>query len=204
LIIGRGGGSIEDLWCFNEEIVARAIFASKIPIISAVGHESDTTIADFVADIRAPTPTAAAEMAVPNAIEIRNQLIHNEVRLNKTILNQIEYLENILNRVKENHIITNPIKLYEPKAERLDIFWERLDNATKNIIKISENNLNSLNENLILLNPLETIKRGYSIVKNQKTDKIISSVKDLDIGDKINIELKDGYIQTKVDNIEEK
>jgi len=204
LIVGRGGGSIEDLWCFNEEIVARAIFNSKIPIISAVGHESDITIADFVADKRAPTPTAAAELAVPNVIEIRNQLINNEIRLNKTILNQIKYLDDILNRVKENHIIVNPIKLYEIKSEKLDMLWERLNNAIKNYIKISENNLNSLNGKLILLNPLGTIERGYSIVKNIKDDKIISSVKSLNIGDEINIELKDGYIGTKVDDIKEK
>jgi len=196
LIVGRGGGSIEDLWCFNEEIVARAIFNSKIPIISAVGHESDITIADFVADKRAPTPTAAAELAVPNVIEIRNQLINNEIRLNKTILNQIEYSEDILNRIKENHIIVNPIKLYEIKSEKLDMLWERLNNAVKNYMKISENNLNSLNGKLILLNPLGTIERGYSIVKDFKTDKIISSVKNLNIGDEINIELKDGYIIT--------
>jgi len=204
LIVGRGGGSIEDLWCFNEEIVARAIFNSKIPIISAVGHESDITIADFVADIRAPTPTAAAEMAVPNLTEIKNLLITHEIRLNKYILNQIEHFDDILDRLKENHIITNPIKLYEPKAERLDIFWERLENATKNIIKTSENNLNSLNGKLILLNPLGTLNRGYSIVKDLSTNKIISSVKDIDISDEINIELKDGYIQTKVDDIKEK
>jgi exodeoxyribonuclease VII large subunit len=204
LIVCRGGGSIEDLWCFNEEIVARAIFNSKIPIISAVGHESDTTIADFVADRRAPTPTAAAELAVPNVFEIRNQLISNEIRLNKTILNQIEYLENNLNRIKENHLIVNPIKLYETKTEKLDILWERLNRAMKNYMKTEVKNLSSLNEKLILLNPLGTIERGYSVVKDSKTDKIISSVKNLNIGDNINIELKDGYIKTNIDDIKEK
>ena len=204
LIVGRGGGSIEDLWCFNEEIVARAIFNSKIPVISAVGHESDTTIADFVADRRAPTPTAAAELAVPNVIEIRNQLINNEVRLNKSILNQIEHLENNLNRIKENHIIINPMKLYEHKAEKLDMFWERVNRAMKNYMKTSENSLSSLTEKLILLNPLGTIERGYSVVKDLKTEKVISTIKNLNIGDNINIELKDGYIESKVDNIKEK
>ena len=204
LIVCRGGGSIEDLWCFNEEIVAKAIFNSKIPIISAVGHESDTTIADFVADRRAPTPTAAAELTVPNVFEIRNQLINNEIRLNKTILNQIEYLENNLNRIKENHLIVNPIKLYETKTEKLDILWERLNRAMKNYMKTEVKNLSSLNEKLILLNPLGTIERGYSVVKDSKSDKIISSVKNLNIGDNINIELKDGYIKTNIDDIKEK
>jgi exodeoxyribonuclease VII large subunit len=204
LIVGRGGGSIEDLWCFNEEIVARAIFNSKIPIISAVGHETDTTIADFVADKRAPTPTAAAEMAVPNIIEIKNLLVNTEIRLNKTISKQIDYFDNVLDRIKENHIIINPIKLYEIKSERLDIFWERVDNAIKNLIKTSETNLDSLNGKLILLNPMGTVNRGYSIVKDLKTNKIISSIKNLNIGDKISIELKDGYIETNVDDIEVK
>jgi len=204
LIVGRGGGSIEDLWCFNEEIVARTIFNSKIPIISAVGHETDVTIADFVADKRAPTPTAAAEMAVPNVQDIRNLLTLNKIRLNENISKHIDYYDNILNRIKENHIITNPIKLYEAKSQRLDTSWERLDNAIKNFIKMEENNLNSLNGKLILLNPLGTLNRGYSIVKDLKTDKIISSAKDLNIGDELNIELKDGYIETKVDDIKEK
>ena len=204
LIVGRGGGSIEDLWCFNEEIVARAIFNSNKPVISAVGHETDYTIADFVADKRAATPTAAAEMAIPNVNEIRNLITTNKIRLNKTIFKQIDYFDNILNRIKENYIITNPIKLYENKSQRLDISWERLDNAVKNILKNSEKNLSSLNENLILLNPLGTVNRGYSIVKDIKTNKIISSIKDLNIGDKLAIELKDGYVQTKIDDIEDK
>ena len=127
LIVGRGGGSIEDLWAFNEEIVARAIFASKIPIISAVGHEPDFTIADFVADLRAPTPTGAAEMAVPNMIDLINYIRQIEIRLNRNVTNKIEYLQKSLNSLKGSYVLSNPLASFEIREQKLDTYINRLN-----------------------------------------------------------------------------
>lgn len=120
LIVGRGGGSIEDLWPFNEEIVARAIYNSKIPIISAVGHEIDYTISDFVADLRAPTPTGAAELAVPNYIEVLSQIEHLKIRASKVLLNQINHYKHKLNNLKNNYILKNPANMYQNKQIQID------------------------------------------------------------------------------------
>ena len=124
LIVGRGGGSIEDLWAFNEEIVARAIYASNVPIISAVGHEIDFTIADFVADLRAPTPTGAAEMAVPNTLDLSNYLKQMEIRLNNNILDELEYLKKNLEHLKSSYALSNPLAPFEIKMQRLDSYVE--------------------------------------------------------------------------------
>ncbi|WPK10928.1 exodeoxyribonuclease VII large subunit [Lysinibacillus louembei] len=119
LIVGRGGGSIEDLWAFNEEIVARAIFESRIPIISAVGHETDTTIADFVADLRAPTPTAAAELAVPNQHELKERITTNVARLQQIVTAQLRFERNRLQKYQQSYPLATPEKLYRPFIERL-------------------------------------------------------------------------------------
>lgn len=119
LIVGRGGGSIEDLWAFNEEIVARAIFESRIPIISSVGHETDTTIADFVADLRAPTPTAAAELAVPNQHELKERITTNVARLQQIVTAQLRFERNRLQKYQQSYPLATPEKLYRPFIERL-------------------------------------------------------------------------------------
>ncbi|MEC1178224.1 exodeoxyribonuclease VII large subunit [Metasolibacillus meyeri] len=119
LIVGRGGGSIEDLWAFNEEVVARAIFESRIPIISAVGHETDTTIADFVADLRAPTPTAAAELAVPNQHELKERIVANAARLQQVVTAQLRFERNRLQKYQQSYPLATPEKLYRPFIERL-------------------------------------------------------------------------------------
>lgn len=218
LIIGRGGGSIEDLWCFNEEIVARAIYDLEVPVISAVGHEIDFTISDFVADLRAPTPTGAAEMAVPNINDIINYLIQIKARLltcmNKIISINKENLNNIMN----SYILKNPLLLYQPKEEKFDSLVERLIIDFKNIINTNktklENISNKLNVSVVsylnsktnvynglinkleVLNPLLTLKRGYSIVK--KDNNIVSTVKSIKKDDLINIDLSDGSISARV------
>lgn len=120
LIVGRGGGSIEDLWAFNEEIVARAIFSSKIPIISAVGHETDTTIADFVADMRAPTPTGAAELAVPNIKDLFEKILNQKVRITRATKEKLTFYKERLNRLQRSYAFRYPEKLYAQKAEHLD------------------------------------------------------------------------------------
>lgn len=213
LIVGRGGGSIEDLWAFNEEIVARAIFECPIPIISAVGHEIDFTIADFVADLRAPTPTGAAEIAVPNKADVINYLNQLSLRSRKAVGNILELKKKRLDNIKSNYILNNPLDLYSAKIQKLDYLTESLVKNYKNIIdkeKIKLNNIKTrplfsnpliildktkqkyalLLSKLDALSPLKTLERGYGIIKIG--DKAVTSIKDLKKDDLINIELKDG------------
>ncbi len=154
LIVGRGGGSIEDLWAFNEEIVARAIYEARVPIISAVGHEIDYTIADFVADLRAPTPTGAAEMAVPTVSEINNIINSYEIRINEFVGNLLHKSKLRLEGVTSSYILKNPLSLYEIKEQKLDNLIDTLNN---NINKRLENNsliLNNIKSSYVLKNPL--------------------------------------------------
>ena len=213
LIVGRGGGSIEDLWAFNEEIVARAIFECPIPIISAVGHEIDFTIADFVADLRAPTPTGAAEIAVPNKTDVINYINQLSLRSRKAVGTILELKKKKLDSIKGHYILNNPLDLYSAKIQKLDYLTESLVKNYKNIIdkeKIKLNNIKTrplfsnplvildktkqkytlLLGKLDALSPLKTLERGYGIIKLD--DKAITSIEDLKKDDLINIELKDG------------
>ena len=219
IIIGRGGGSIEDLWPFNEESVAREIYNCKIPVISAVGHEIDYTIADFVSDLRAPTPTAAAELAVPNINELKNRLNQIVFTTNKVLTNKINENKIKIKHISEKQILKNPETIYEIKAMNLDNLINKLELSSKNIITINKQKLENLKNSFILkhpheitkrkkesylrkieklevLNPLLTLKRGYSITKGN--DKVITSINDVNIGDKLEIELQDGKINAKV------
>ena len=224
LIIGRGGGSIEDMWCFNEEIVARAIYDLDIPIISAVGHEIDYTISDFVSDLRAPTPTGAAEMAVPNMVDVINYIEQVKTRSITTIKKQLELKKEILNSITDSYILKNPITIYEIKEERFDHIFEKLvitfknqidqnknrltldirelNNNILNFVKTNSNRYENIINKLEALNPLLTLKRGYSITKSN--NKAITSIKNLKKDSIINIELEDGFIDAKVYNIKEK
>lgn len=213
LIVGRGGGSIEDLWAFNEEIVARAISQCPIPIISAVGHEIDFTIADFVADLRAPTPTGAAEIAVPNKTDVINYINQLNLRSRKAVGTILELKKKRLDNIKGHYILNNPLDLYSAKIQKLDYLTESLVKNYKVIIdkeKIKLNNIKTrplfsnplvildktkqkyalLLSKLDALSPLKTLERGYGIVKIG--DKAVTSIKDLKKDDLINIELKDG------------
>lgn len=213
LIVGRGGGSIEDLWAFNEEIVARAIFECPIPIISAVGHEIDFTIADFVADLRAPTPTGAAEIAVPNKTDVINYINQLNLRSRKAVGTILELKKKRLDNIKGHYILNNPLDLYSAKIQKLDYLTESLVKNYKVIIdkeKVKLNNIKTrplfsnplvildktkqkytlLLSKLDALSPLKTLERGYGIVKIG--DKAVTSIKDLKKDDLINIELKDG------------
>ncbi len=213
LIVGRGGGSIEDLWAFNEEIVARAIFECPIPVISAVGHEIDFTIADFVADLRAPTPTGAAEIAVPNKTDVINYINQLNLRSRKAVGTILELKKKKLDSIKGHYILNNPLDLYSAKIQKLDYLTESLVKNYKVIIdkeKIKLNNIKTrplfsnplvildktkqkyalLLSKLDALSPLKTLERGYGIVKIG--DKAVTSIKDLKKDDLINIELKDG------------
>lgn len=154
IICGRGGGSIEDLWAFNEEIVARAIFASKIPIISAVGHEIDFTIADFVADLRAPTPTGAAEMAVPNLVDLKTLIEQYKIRSNENIKNIINYNMKRLDALKSSYVLKNPLMLYEVKEQKLDNFIDRVNTIISKFISDYKVRLDNIKSSYVLKNPL--------------------------------------------------
>ena len=219
LIVGRGGGSIEDMWCFNEEIVARAIFECPIPVISAVGHEIDFTIADFVADLRAPTPTGAAELAVPNKYDVINYIEQLNIRSKKIMTNKITMLRQKLDELTNKYILKNPISIYEVKEQQFDLLLEKLKYNMINLynkkekeylnvktsfifkdpIKIidkKKNNYINILSKLETLSPLQTIKRGYAVVR--KDNRVISSKDDVNKKDKLELELKDGNINVEV------
>jgi exodeoxyribonuclease VII large subunit len=223
LIVGRGGGSIEDLWPFNEEIVARAIFNSRIPIISAVGHEIDYTISDFVSDLRAPTPTAAAELAVPNIVDLTHNLNQIAIRLNESIYNQINFKKLYLDSVKNSFVIKNPMIMYENKQQKLDNIIEKINQLLSYKLERNKVLLNNLKNNNILLNPihlykpkkleltniisklellnpLSILKRGYTLTYID--NKIVKSVDDINIDTKLKIKFYDGIITTKVEGKE--
>ena len=219
LIVGRGGGSIEDLWPFNEEIVARAIYNSRVPVISAVGHEIDFTIADFVADLRAPTPTAAAELAVPNIDTINTYLANAINRSTLSINNLIDTRKQSLVNLTTSYVLKKPTAMYEIKEQNLDFLIDRLNKEMKLVIdnmnvrlskqinsyvitnpeilyKYKKQNLEHVINKLDVLNPMNTLKRGYAIVK--KDNNVISDSKNIKKDDIIDINVRDGIIKTQV------
>ena len=219
LIVGRGGGSIEDLWPFNEEIVARAIYECKVPTISAVGHEIDFTIADFVADLRAPTPTGAAEMAVPQLSDMKNYLNQVNIRLNNTINNKINNNKRKLNDIMARNIFKNPMIIYEKKELYFDSILERLKFSLKSLTSAKEKELIKVKNSYILknphqllekkgnkylqlvskletLSPLLTLQRGYTMTK--KEGKVITKSTELKKKDIIEIVFSDGSVNAEI------
>lgn len=196
LILARGGGSIEDLWPFNEEITARAIYNSKIPIISAVGHETDFTIADFVADLRTPTPSAAAELAVPDIEEIKKKLETYNQRYKISLKKKIEFMKLRYQKSMSSKAFTDPTAKIKEQYINLDIIIKNLENLITNKVKDSKTKSIELISKLDTLSPLKTLTRGYSIV--QKNGKTIKSVKELKTNDMLGIRFTDGEVKTKV------
>lgn len=218
IILGRGGGSIEDLWAFNEEIVARAVYNAKKPIVSAVGHEIDFTICDFVADLRAPTPTGAAELVVPSKLEIQKYLSDYNSRLLSVITSKISTYKITLKKLESSYILNNPKTMYEVEEQKLDSILEKLgslmghtleksklklENLTKNItpsilykLEKNKSHLETLEQKLELLNPENILKKGYSLTI--KDGKIITDASELKDGDTITTKLRIGTINSKV------
>ena len=222
LIVGRGGGSFEDLNCFNDEELARTIFACSTPVISAVGHEIDFTIIDYVADFRAPTPTGAAEVAVPNIADIMHSLKQYNIRLNEAINKKVNYLSLYLDSVKNSFVIKNPEIMFENKKQTLDILNEKINNLinskiekTKvelyqyknhyilnnpvNLYKEHSNKLTNIIDKLKLVNPLNVLDRGYTLTYID--DKVITSSKEVKEGSTIKTKFKDGYVLAKVEEV---
>lgn len=202
IIVGRGGGSLEELWSFNEEIVAREIFKSKIPIISAVGHETDFTICDFVSDMRAPTPSAAAEIATPDLSDIYFKLSNIKNRMNRSLNNTV-----ILDNEKLNNTfdkINNYMKSYiiRDKNIRIDQIYDKINSRLEQNLESTKEKLSKKGAILHNLSPLATLSRGYSIV--EKEGEVINSIKDVNLKEDINVTLKDGVLECNIYKINNK
>ncbi|MEH7501489.1 exodeoxyribonuclease VII large subunit [Neobacillus drentensis] len=247
LIVGRGGGSIEELWAFNEELVARAIYSSDIPIISAVGHETDFTIADFVADLRAPTPTGAAELAVPHIDELLDRVLQRQSRILRSMKGKLQIEKERLTRVQKSYAFRYPHRLYEQKLEQVDKLTEMLVRGTSRLSLIKKGQHDILHKRLqrnhpsesireaqkrlelsnkdmkramhqvllkkqtdfqrILstlgaLSPLKIMERGYSLAYSEE-NRLIKSINQVKMNELVQIQLTDGSLFCKVENIKE-
>ena len=196
LILARGGGSLEDLWPFNEEVVANSIYNSKIPIISAVGHETDFSISDFVADLRAPTPSAAAELAVPDIYEIKQKINTYQNRLKMALTKKLEIMKLRYEKCMSSSVFKEPTRRINENYIKIDTYVKQLENLINKVKEKNKNKYIELVSKLDTLSPLKTLTRGYSIV--EKEGKIIKSVADLKTEDEISIRLKDGEKQAKI------
>ena len=224
IIIARGGGSIEDLWCFNDESVARFVALMNTPTISAIGHETDFTILDFVADIRAATPTAAAEIATPNYLEVFTLVSSQNMRMKNSLKNRISNYSDFIQNIKKRNWYTNPEMLFVNKHMICNSYLHKLNQLSqnnlsylrkqidKNQLKLGNvlmNNINSKKNEfthklikLDALSPLKVMSRGYGIVENEKG--IIKTIKDVSINEEVKVKLVDGSIKAKVIFKEEK
>ena len=193
IITGRGGGSIEDLWGFNDESVARAIFNSVIPVISAVGHEPDVTISDFVADVRAATPSNAAEIAVPEQNAVYRAIKDSEIRMLSAITSKLNVHKEMIKSISEKKVMRSPENFFQERRLTLDFLSEKLVNSTGRIISANKEVFTRLVASVDAMSPLKVISRGYSIA-TQDSGKIIKKVSDVSRGDKISIRVEDGSI----------
>ncbi|MFP4078313.1 MAG: exodeoxyribonuclease VII large subunit [Bacillota bacterium] len=224
IILGRGGGSIEDLWAFNEEAVADAIYACGVPIISAVGHETDFTISDFVADRRAPTPSGAAEIAVPDQLVLRREIDQQKSRLGDALKRRLSDDRRRLNHAEDRYLFKDPVRILSPMETRLESLHKRLkslhpmerikhqtekiheldariERAAKRLMEIKANTLDQHDQSLSYTNPLRLLEEGYTLAK--KDGVIIKSVRDVREGDTLSMRFKDGSISVKVLDKEE-
>ena len=196
LILARGGGSLEDLWPFNEEIVAHAIYNSEIPIISAVGHETDFSISDFVADLRAPTPSAAAELAVPDVYELKQKINTYQNRLRLSLIKKVEIMKLRYEKCMSSRVFKEPLRNVNDNYLKIDSYVKRLENIIRVKQKEEKTKYVELVSKLDALSPLKTLTRGFSIT--EKNNKIVKSAKDLKTGDKIAVRFVDGERQASV------
>ncbi|MFH1189088.1 MAG: exodeoxyribonuclease VII large subunit, partial [Candidatus Omnitrophota bacterium] len=201
MIVGRGGGSLEDLWAFNEEVVARAIYDSEIPVISAVGHEIDYTIADFVADLRAPTPSAAAELVIPRKEDLVNSIKANTERLRNALSNSLGAMAQKLAKLRESYALRQPLKMVEQYEQMIDDLRKDMAIRVNHLVKLRGGNFNLLAQKLEALSPLAILNRGYSISSRLPAREIIKDAGDINVGDRIETRLGKGAFISKIEEI---
>ncbi len=198
IILARGGGSIEDLWAFNDERVARAIAASPVPVITGVGHETDFTIADFVSDVRAPTPTAAAELATPNQADLRLDLSGFNERLNRLIQGYTGELRWVFKDVQNQLEQNSPINRIQSASQRVDELDRRLGAVTNHFLQLTRSHLTGLAQHMAALNPGAVLERGYAIVTD-RSGEAIARVSQVSEGERLNVQVSDGDFGVRVD-----
>jgi exodeoxyribonuclease VII large subunit len=202
MIIGRGGGSIEELWAFNEEVVANAIFQSGIPVISAVGHETDYTISDFVADLRAATPSAAAELAVPDRQNLLGKVNQYQYLLNSSVLNCINNKKSRVEKISRDNVFRQLERRILNLNQTLDSLDKYLDYNMLNILKGNKNELDKYLGKLSILNPESALSRGYGIIMRKSDGKLLTSVLEMETHEELYIKLKDGTARVEVKEID--
>lgn len=201
IIVTRGGGSLEDLWPFNEEVVARAIYDSRIPVISAVGHEIDYTISDFVADFRAPTPSAAAELVIPRKEDLVNAINTSITRLKNALMGKIDVLRHRLENLSGSYILRQPLNLVIQYEQRIDDLQRGLNIRVDHIFKMRHENFKSLAGKLEVLSPLAILNRGYSITTKIPGGAILKDIEILKMGDTVETRLGKGKFRSRVEEI---
>ncbi len=201
IIVARGGGSLEELWAFNEEIVARSIYESRIPVISAVGHETDFTISDFVADVRASTPSAAAELVMPERTLVENRLDSLKMRIRNAMIKKMSMERLALKRLSESVAFRQPYNKVYQERMLLDVQKRYLYKALTALNSGYRNKLSLLAARLDTLSPLNSLARGYSIVKSGKDDTLVKSVHNVSVGDRLEVYLKDGELDCVIERI---
>lgn len=201
MIVGRGGGSLEDLWAFNEEVVARAIYESKIPVISAVGHEIDFTIADFVADLRAPTPSAAAELVIPKKEDLRNIIDTNTMRLKSALVSKLELLDHKLQSLNQSYALRQPLNMITQYEQMIDELNKDMALRAEHLVQRASENFRLLAEKISVLSPLAILSRGYSITTKLPQGTIIKDANSLAKGDRVETKVGQGKIVSKVEDV---
>lgn len=202
IIIARGGGSMEDLWCFNDESLAREIYRSDIPVISAVGHEVDFTICDFVSDLRAPTPSAAAELVMPLKSELAQWAQTQTGRLSRALMHTVMIRRNRLTSLSYSRALLAPLRRIEAESQRLDLLSVRMDHALTRRVDAASRRLDKNIASLDALSPLKVLSRGFSLATNPDTGKCITSITQVTPGQRIQIQLADGLINSLAENTE--
>lgn len=198
LVVGRGGGSMEDLWCFNSELVVRAIAKSTIPVVSAVGHEIDVTLADLAADLRALTPTEAAERIVPNQHEIRDWLVQTQSRVEFAMRKCIDRLREQLDAIRQRPVLVRPEESIQLRMQRIDELNERLQLGINRQIEKQRQAIATLAATMEAVSPIRTLHRGYSLCRKAETSEIVRIASDVQVGDEILTELVDSRIRSTV------
>lgn len=197
IITGRGGGSVEDLWAFNDELVARAIYDSRIPVISAVGHEPDVTISDFVADVRASTPSNAAELAVPDSMELKDSLHELQAIMLRSLQNKLELYRQRLDALKNSRVMQSPLGYFQDRRMLLDFNQQKLSALTMRVLDREKRHYAALVAGLDAMSPLKVLARGYSMTKDSDGKVIVSSA-EVQPGDRISVTLLSGQISAQV------